>query len=99
MVGRNPDTASDWGFSVAIKLLSRKVLGTGRSHKPDRVAFDSLFRNQHGPSIRSDDCIRIAGVFLFPPRRTLMDLRGQSCCTLFPFFDILEALGVRAAAN
>ena len=23
-----------------------------------------------------------------------MDASGQSCCTLFPFFDILEALGV-----
>lgn len=28
-----------------------------------------------------------------PSRRTLMDLRGQSCCILFPFVDILEALG------
>ena len=45
-----------------------------------------------GPSIRSDDCIRIAGVFLFPPRRTLMDLHGQSCCILFPFVDILKLL-------
>jgi hypothetical protein len=61
---------------LRVITLSRKVLGTGRSHKPDRVAFDSLFRNPHGPSIRSDDCIRIAGVFL-------------CACTLFRFVDIL----------
>ena len=24
-----------------------------------------------------------------PPRRTLMDVLGQSCCILFPFVDIL----------
>ncbi len=29
--------------------LSRKVLGTGRSHKPDCVPFDSVFRNQFAP--------------------------------------------------
>jgi len=33
----------------------------------------------NGPSIRSDDCIRIAGVFF-------------AACTLFHFFDILEPL-------
>jgi hypothetical protein len=28
----------------------------------------------------------------YPPRRTLMDLRGQSCCILFPFVDILAPI-------
>jgi len=27
-----------------------------------------------------------------PPRRTLMDVLGQSCCALFHFVDILDSL-------
>jgi hypothetical protein len=47
-----------------------------------KVAQDwgfSVAINPHGPSIRSDDCIRIAGVFL-------------CACTLFRFVDILKPL-------
>ena len=74
--------AQDWGFSVAA-IQAYRVKGP-RCQIRHRVAFEGENIYTQHPPRRT----------FYPPRRTLMDVRGQSCCALFHFVDILASLGV-----